>query len=787
MSRLPLSRSLPLALLGLTLVMAVVAGLSVAGLYSARQDYEDELARAYRTETAAADLRAAAVFDAALRAGRAADRRGARRALDGAGTRLRAAARGDAESERLAAQAVRTRGRAAIVERLARRQETRRVAARDEATAASRRATITAAIAGGLALLAAFLLASGLISGMRRPLDALVSATRRLAAGDLDARVEPQGPRELRELAASFNAMGADLAAAREAVEAERRRLAVIIESLGDALVVCDAAGTIIEVNPRARELVPALEPGTSLADQVGPMPRLHEVLDREVELEHGGRTLSVTAGQLGADGADGVVFTARDVSERARLERLKSEFVATASHELRSPLTSIKGFVELLGASPSLTAKQREFVDIILLSTNRLVDLVNDLLDVAQVEAGRVQIARRPVAVEEVVREVATLMQPRVAEAGQHLEVDVAPELPPADADPARVRQIVTNLLTNAHLYTPAGGALRVAVTADDSRVAIAVSDTGRGMDADQLAHVFDRFYRVRTAGGPSGSGLGLSIVRSLVDLHGGSIDVISTPGEGSTFTVRLARAELAPAGPDRAMLEGKRVLVVDDDPDIARLIASQLEPWAVDTVLVSSGEEAIERLRAEPFDAVTLDILMAGMSGFEVLRAVRADADLRDTPIVVVSVFSSREALAGEWVVSKPIDADELTGALGSAMLAGRTRVIVIGRDTVREEIAGALDALGIDYDWASAAETANRLCAARRYEVALVDACLDAPQDIIAGLDLRGRRERRCVLVFSDGEAAPGLARLDAEPVGLQSAGAAVLAALGEDGAR
>jgi CheY-like chemotaxis protein len=227
--------------------------------------------------------------------------------------------------------------------------------------------------------------------------------------------------------------------------------------------------------------------------------------------------------------------------------------------------------------------------------------------------------------------------------------------------------------------------------------------------------------------------------------------------------------------------------VLVVDDDPAIARLIATQLEPWAVETVLVSSGDAAIERLRAEPFDAVTLDILMAGMSGFEVLRAVRADPELSDTPVVVVSVFSSREALAGEWVVSKPIDADELTSALGSAMLAGRTRVLVVGRNEVRQEIAGALDGLDIDYDWASAAETANRLCAARRYEVALVDACLESPQDIIAGLELRGRRERRCVLVFSDGGEAPGIARLDAESIGLEGAGEAVLAALGETGAR
>ncbi|HEX8102700.1 MAG TPA: ATP-binding protein, partial [Solirubrobacteraceae bacterium] len=597
---------------------------------------------------------------------------------------------------------------------------------------------------------------------------------------------EPAGPRELRELAGSFNAMAADLEAARRDVEAERRRLATVIESLGDGLIVCDPDGRVLERNPRAATLVPELDPGHRLADDPGPLPPLRQALGREVEVEHGGRTLSVTAARLGPRTEDGVVFTVRDVSERARLERLKTEFVATASHELRSPLTSIKGFVELLEASPSLSDKQREFVEIILLSTNRLVDLVNDLLDVARIEAGRLAIARRPVAIREVVEEVAALMRPRVEEAGQTLELDFSPEVVAADADPERLRQIVTNLVTNAHLYTPEGGRIRVGVGPEaDRRVALTVADTGRGMDAEQLSHLFDRFYRAAPASsGPSGSGLGLSIVRSLVDLHGGTIDVDSTPGEGTTFTVHLPAAQpTTEETSPRALLRGRRVMVVEDDPGIAKLIATQLEPWEVETVLVDSGEEAIARLRAESFDAVTLDILLGGMTGFEVLRAVREDPELRDTAVVVVSVFSGREALAGEWVVSKPIDADELTGALGSAMLAGRTRVLVVGRDEVRPTIAGALERLGIDHEWASSGEAAARLCEARRFEVALVDAGLPSPHDVITRLDLRGRRERRSIIVFSDGDEAPGLARLDAEPVAVETAGAAVLAALGD----
>src|SRR5581483_8724938 len=154
------------------------------------------------------------------------------------------------------------------------------------------------------------------------------------------------------------------------------------------------------------------------------------------------GRTLAVTAAPLGSE-ADGVVWTVHDVTERTRLERAKSDFVATASHELRSPLTSIKGFVELLQRSPeSMSTRQLEFVDIILRSTDRLVELVNDLLDVARIDADNVEITRRPIDLGDAVQDVVELMRPRIEARHQRLGVYVAPTLPLALADPGRVRQ---------------------------------------------------------------------------------------------------------------------------------------------------------------------------------------------------------------------------------------------------------------------------------------------------------------------------------------------------------
>lgn len=805
MRSLPLARTIVVALVGLTVALAVTAALAVAGLYESRQDYEDRLAATYEAEVATANLLAAGILEEAVLRARA-DRQARRRAADAYGeaaTAARNAAEGDRETEELvgaqiSAQRRARRSRGAertrelrtsrnIARSVITRQEERREAARDDAQAASRRATVTAAVAGGFAVLFALALVVALIGSVRRPLDALVNATRFLARGDVRVRVREEGPLELRALAGSFNAMASDLSTARDALEAERRRLATVVSSLGDALVVTGPDGRVQQLNPRAGDLVPSLSEG-DLADGDGsPLPPLAEALSGEVQTEHEGRTLAVTAAHLSEQPADGVVWTVRDVSERARLERLKSEFVATASHELRSPLTSIKGFAELLLRSRDLGGREREFTETIVLSTNRLVDLVNDLLDVTRIEAGRVEIQRRPIGVGDVVDEVVQLMRPRFDDKQQKLEIDSPDDVPAVLGDAGRMRQILTNLLTNAHLYTPEGGRVRIRVTPEPACVAIAVADTGSGMTPQQLDHIFDRFYRGQMDGGEKqpGTGLGLSIVRSLVDLHAGSVEVESEPGAGTTFTVRIPRA---PSAEDttttRMVLVGKRVLVVEDEPEIAQLIAEQLEPHGVDVAVVASGEEALRRLRADPggYDAITLDIKLGGISGFEVLHQLRADADTAEVPVVVVSVLSDRETLAGEWRVPKPISEEDLVDTLGTAILAGRSRVLVVGRDEVRDQISSSLARLGLRFDFTSAADEAARLCDTHRYEVALVDAGLESPQQVLEALELRGRRLEQTVVLFSADDLSGGHARLDPRPVPLSEATGAVLAALG-----
>ncbi len=817
MPRFSIARSLRLALIGLTIVLATVAAIGVGSLYNARQRYENKLVHSSELATAVANLTSAGIVEAeVLRDSSGSTAAGARRDAARRFQDFAATARSLAGSDPVSAQLVTRQvaltnaslglaargklqsvgaggGPLARAGAVATQVQTRQTAVQATASrvdrAQSRNAIMVVVIAGVLALLAALALITALLSSMRRPLDALVSATKELAAGQLDRRVEPAGPRELRELGVAFNAMGDDLANAQRRIEDDRRRLSVTIESLADALIVTEPGSSLIAtVNPRASQLVPELLPGDRVDQDSSPLPPLLAALEKETVIDHGGRILAVTAAMLG-DEAEGVLWTVRDVTERARLERAKSEFVATVSHELRSPLTSIKGFVELLARSPEeMSARQTEFVDIILRSTDRLVELVNDLLDVARIEADQVEINRRPVDVGEAVREIAELMGPRIAQKGQRLGLYVAPMLPLALADPGRIRQVIANLVTNAHLYTGEGGRIHIGVEADRAWVRIVVADSGVGMTAEETERVFDRFYRAHSGGATApGTGLGLSIVKSLVELHEGEIEVESEPGRGTTFHVLIPAAIEAPqVEQSLEVIRDRRVLIVDDESEIADLIADQLAPLEVDATIVGSGREAMSRLRSEQFDAVTLDILMPGMDGFEVLRQIREDPELRSIPILFVSVASDRRELAGEWVVSKPIDADELRNVLAAALRAARSRVLIVGRQKLQSTLEPTLDELGIEHHWELTGAAAARVCGERRFEVALIDIGMRNPNAVLQALNLRGRRLRRAVILFSDGETPTpsGIVKLGMEVVPVEDAADALLAALRGD---
>ncbi|HEX2706379.1 MAG TPA: HAMP domain-containing sensor histidine kinase [Solirubrobacterales bacterium] len=319
---------------------------------------------------------------------------------------------------------------------------------------------VAAGLIGGLT--GALLLFSGLIASMRRPLEELVDAAGRLAAGDLSTRVKVGGVSETATLGAAFNEMAGRL------------------------------------------------------------------------ELE---------------------------ASRRDQLDRLKDEFVLTASHELRSPLTSVQGFAELLMLErDSLTPKQVETVEIILDNCRHLVRLLNDLLDLARSDAGRLAIRLRPTELAPLIEEVVRTMRAQTESAGQSLTQRLEPDLPVVEAEAGRIRQILVNLITNAHEYSPEGASIVVTAHGYGAGVEVAVTDDGPGIPESQLELIFERFTRgdAGLTQRVGGTGLGLAISKSLVELHGGMIEAESTVGEGSTFRFRLPTQPAASAPePDRATAE--------------------------------------------------------------------------------------------------------------------------------------------------------------------------------------------------------------------------------------
>jgi signal transduction histidine kinase len=266
---------------------------------------------------------------------------------------------------------------------------------------------------------------------------------------------------------------------------------------------------------------------------------------DLETRVEVGGPVEIATLGQAFNEMATALE---RDARERDRVERMKDDFVLTVSHELRTPVTVVKGFAEMLTSQPKgLNARQMEAADIIADSAGQLQKMINDLLDLARSDAGKLRIDPEPTPVRALVQRVGRHMRPNFEEKNQRLTVTVEKDVPDVVADPDRIGQVLSNLLTNANKYASEGARVRLTAATVGTQVEFAVADNGPGLDPEELDHVFERFWRAQSGETQEigGTGLGLAIAKSLVELHGGSISAASKPGKGATFRFVLPIAK--------------------------------------------------------------------------------------------------------------------------------------------------------------------------------------------------------------------------------------------------
>ena len=404
-----------------------------------------------------------------------------------------------------------------------------------------------------------------------------------------------------------------------------------------------------------------------------------------------------------------GTLCVLRDVSAEREADRLKSDFVSLVSHELRTPLTSIKGYVDLLleGEVGPLSAHQSEFLDIVASSSTRLVSLTNDLLDVSRIEAGQLDLQIAPFDATVQVRNVAAALRPQIDGKRQTLIVEIPSVVPDIRGESNRFVQILTNLVSNANKYTPEGGAITIRVDPEGNFVRFTVSDDGAGLTTEEQHRLFSRFYRVRNRATQkvSGTGLGLSISKSLVEAHGGTIGVKSTPGEGATFFFTIPTAasmshqsavessrpiqiieQNGSIDPNVPARTGTRVLIVEDEPDIATLLKRFLERAGHETRIASTGAEAIDLADAYAPSLITLDIALPDTDGFTVLERLRSNVRTASIPVLVVSVLAStkRERTIGAVdYLTKPVDERQLVESIRVILNGSPDSLILVADD--------------------------------------------------------------------------------------------------------
>lgn len=428
-----------------------------------------------------------------------------------------------------------------------------------EVAVAVRRALLWAGLGGvGLALAAAFAITR--ILGL--PLEQLRLALERLADGTLSRRLPWRGRDTLGDIARFVQQITEQNRGAVADVTAEKERLQAMLQGMVEGVLVLDLEGRVVLANPRLREFF-------GIWGEVEGRPLL-ELIRRDdlvSALSDAAASASPVTRQFGLDGVDerllqmhavrfptegevlGTVAVFHDLTDVRRLERVRQEFVANVSHELKTPLTAIRGFAETLQHEGLEEEQRRQYTEVIVRHADRLSALIDDLLELSRIEGGRRPLQRGDVAIAEVAQALVQDLKPRFDAHGLEARVEVEGE-PVALADRRAVEQILLNLLDNAIKYSEPGGTVVVAVSESAGRVQVAVRDSGMGIPEQDLARIFERFYRVDKARSRDlgGTGLGLSIVKHLAQAMGGDVDVESEEGVGSVFRFTLALPGSAP-----------------------------------------------------------------------------------------------------------------------------------------------------------------------------------------------------------------------------------------------
>ena len=470
-----------------------------------------------------------------------------------------------------------------------------------------------------------------------------------------------------------------------------------------------------------------------------------------------------------------GAVVALQDVSALREVDRLKDEFVSVVSHELRTPLTSIRGSLQLVledqGSVPD--AEHLHLLQVALNNCERLIRIINDILDVSKIEAGKTMLRLRPSRADDLVAQAIENVDAIAAASGVAFSVHVEPGLPLVLADPDRMVQVLVNLLSNAVKFTPNDSIVVVEAKRAGDMVAVSVVDHGVGMSAESLARVFQKFQQVdsSTSRAKGGTGLGLAIVKGLVEQHGGAIAVESAPEAGTRFTFTIpiagtAAPEPAPGVPAAADGDGgphrsSLVLVVDDDDDFRLVVRKQLERAGYRVVEARDGAAGLHVAREALPDVITMDLMMPGMNGWELLQQLTADPQLNEIPVIVVSAVADRAGTLARdvAVLAKPVGTEDLLREIASLVPRSKGGLVLIAEDDddLRWVLTQALEGRG--YQVVQARDGAEALALVEREPVNLILLDLKMPNvdgfAVMRRLQLSESTREIPVLVISGSE--------------------------------
>lgn len=480
---------------------------------------------------------------------------------------------------------------------------------------------------------------------------------------------------------------------------------------------------------------------------------------------------MELAVSEIQHDGRRMFTGIVRDISERKRLETMKSEFISTVSHELRTPLTSIRGALDLIidGFVGEIPEDAREMISIAHNNSERLVRLINDLLDMEKFDAGEMEFDLQPVA-------LGSLLERAVGDnAGYAKEHDVrfeitgdVPEVS-INVDPGRMLQVLTNLLSNAAKFSPPQAAVSVSASAQNGRVRISVADRGPGIPLEFQGRIFGKFAQADSSDSrqKGGTGLGLSITKALVERHGGTLGFNTTAGNGTTFYFDLPLwaepATVAPAVSQREGLEGRRILVCEDDKDVSRLLLMMLSQGGYRPEAAYTARQAKEMLSKNQYAAMTLDLGLPDQDGTSLIRELRDGASTHDLPIIVISAKAEQgqAELNGDAIgivdwLQKPIDANRLSNCLRTAMRMSanaRPRILHVEDDDDILSVVARMVGGGALVVPARTLEEAIDWLTRERFDLVLLDLGLpDGSGEVVLPYVRSGLGKGTPVIVFS-----------------------------------